>query len=379
MAATMMWLEGFAILITLILLYGAIFENRSRDEQSLAFLHCIWLVTVGLVSDFLAWLCEVSGGWGDGFWAYAVNFLAMSWGGLIASSYAFYGIAVINKSVRHSYSFARGALYFNLAALCVNIVTVFCGKLFTVDHGVTIPGPFYYTVLVCCLITIVFVFILVLINVKRINRHDARGLVVYAAIPLIGAIFEMIGVGVELAYLACTFGILAMYVLLQSAHITDLEERKRMLETISFTDALTGLGNRNAFTDKMDSLAPEKNVGLIFCDVNGLKRINDSQGHKAGDRLLMDFARLLRVYFPQDSLFRISGDEFVVVLPNHSASEFKTVAERLERALQDRGRLASMGASYGPGEEASPLLREAEEIMYRSKQRYHAEVNDRWV
>lgn len=77
---------------------------------------------------------------------------------------------------------------------------------------------------------------------------------------------------------------------------------------------LTGLLNRRAYDNACKMLIGNCQVGVIFCDVNSLKYTNDIFGHEAGDKLIKSFASILKNSFRNDETFRISGDEFVILL-----------------------------------------------------------------
>ncbi|MBT2895072.1 GGDEF domain-containing protein, partial [Streptomyces sp. McG2] len=116
-----------------------------------------------------------------------------------------------------------------------------------------------------------------------------------------------------------------------------LEEARRL----AYTDALTGLANRRAVDARLDEAVEAHRaegavVSLVVCDVNGLKRVNDTHGHAVGDRLLERFGSLLSLcgaMLPGTLAARLGGDEFCLVSVGPEADEVVAVAEELcERA-----------------------------------------------
>ena len=89
---------------------------------------------------------------------------------------------------------------------------------------------------------------------------------------------------------------------------------------LAYTDALTGIKNKRAFTEVQEELENKiasgnlSQLGIIVCDLNGLKNINDTQGHEAGDIYIKDAAKIICNVFKHSPVFRIGGDEFVVLL-----------------------------------------------------------------
>ncbi len=158
--------------------------------------------------------------------------------------------------------------------------------------------------------------------------------------------------------------------------LSELQER-------AFTDALTGLPNRSAFSERVErALAerlPGKGVALLFVDIDHFKQINDVMGHACGDALLEGIAERLRSAIrPTDFVARFGGDEFTILLEDlASVDQAVQGAERIARELRGafalQGRelfvTASVGVGYTTDPETLPgdLLREADVALYRSK------------
>jgi diguanylate cyclase (GGDEF)-like protein len=130
-------------------------------------------------------------------------------------------------------------------------------------------------------------------------------------------------------------------------------ERHRLLEEISalsLTDELTGLHNRRAFMTMADQRLQLLERGgalclLIFADVDGLKAVNDTIGHEAGDRLLVDAARVLKAAFRRtDLVARMGGDEFVVLADGASEADVQLVLDKLQEQIDLRNAAAEPGA-----------------------------------
>ncbi len=169
--------------------------------------------------------------------------------------------------------------------------------------------------------------------------------------------------------------------------ITDISERKRAEETIkhlAYHDALTGLPNRTLFEDRLAvSLAQARRkkqmVAVMFLDLDRFKVVNDTVGHASGDRLLNGVAeRLMGLVRDADSVARVGGDEFTLLLPDVVRPEDTVeVAERVLEALRQPWMLnghefrvtTSIGIAMYPsdGEDAESLLRNADTAMYRAK------------
>ncbi len=167
--------------------------------------------------------------------------------------------------------------------------------------------------------------------------------------------------------------------------IRDISERREAEENLryqSFHDGLTDLYNRFYFNNCLKSLANDdvQALGLVVVDVDGLKVVNDTLGHEAGDAMLKTTADVLRHVFPNQVVARIGGDEFAAVLPDVSEQELTEAIARLKKAVKAKNprrksaRLplqvsAGYALAKGPNYDMHELLKQADRFMYREKLR----------
>ena len=169
-------------------------------------------------------------------------------------------------------------------------------------------------------------------------------------------------------------------------------QKARLLATVQHQathDGLTGLPNRTLFLDRLESALPDAaegaHLGVLFCDLDRFKQVNDTLGHAAGDELLRQVAARLRAAVrPGDMVGRLSGDEFAIILPGLvDPADAVRLAARVEACFTEPFRLdgteVTAGTSVGvavhdpaSGRSAEQLLREADAAMYRHKERVRA-------
>jgi diguanylate cyclase (GGDEF)-like protein/PAS domain S-box-containing protein len=166
----------------------------------------------------------------------------------------------------------------------------------------------------------------------------------------------------------------------------DITERRALEERLAHQalhDPLTNLPNRTLLIDRLrQALARTKrrqqSLAVMFMDLDNFKVINDSLGHKTGDRLLVAVTKRIRAALrPEDTVARLGGDEFVFLLEEADLDGASHVAERIAEAMQEpfsiSGRqlfvTASIGIALGggSGKHAADLLRDADLAMYRAK------------
>lgn len=156
----------------------------------------------------------------------------------------------------------------------------------------------------------------------------------------------------------------------------DAQLRAEAAATASQADALTGLLNRRGFDrvllieEKRSKRAPDLDDTIFVIDLDGLKTVNDTEGHAAGDRLIRLAADTLdRSIRGSDQLFRIGGDEFVILATESTPPGADVLLQRLRSALDEAGVAASIGsASRMAGGTLIEAFSDADHAMYRDKE-----------
>jgi diguanylate cyclase (GGDEF)-like protein/PAS domain S-box-containing protein len=179
-------------------------------------------------------------------------------------------------------------------------------------------------------------------------------------------------------------GVTTQYVALFS-DITQMKEEQRSLHHKANHDALTGLPNRSLFLDRLEQafVGVRRHGGrlaVVFLDLDGFKPVNDTYGHDAGDWVLQEVSqRILGCLRAEDTLARMGGDEFVLLL--HHQTDMPATLKLLQRVLSEVGRpyhwkrellqvSASLGVTLYSGESditGEELMQQADEAMYQAK------------
>ena len=158
----------------------------------------------------------------------------------------------------------------------------------------------------------------------------------------------------------------------------------RQLQILSSRDQLTGLYNRNHMNERVAALnegaESGRRIGVVFADLNGLKTVNDSEGHDAGDALLRAAACALREVFAEEEIFRVGGDEFTMILSGADASLLAEKADALRAAERNYHRVSfAIGTcAVADGRQIDEALRLADERMYEDKRSYYEAHPELW-
>lgn len=156
-----------------------------------------------------------------------------------------------------------------------------------------------------------------------------------------------------------------------------LRNNMQSIEKSATHDLLTGCRNRIGLEWAYDGkFRPEESCGIVMCDLNGLKTVNDNLGHLAGDRFISESAECLKQIFGADNVYRIGGDEFLVVLTGISEYEFIAMVEKCKKQMDTK---ASIGMTYEQEmvDNFDFLFKKADQDMYQQKSRYYIKNNRR--
>ena len=245
--------------------------------------------------------------------------------------------------------------------LIIDIVSIFTGIVFKVDESnQLVRGPLGYLPFIVVGLYCAF---LIYILIRRSNKRALEIIpVVFLAVAFISSLVFPFILGPDFSQIFCpTIGV-ALFVY----YVFSILQ-------LSKKDALTGLLNRQAFTTETSSSSKDF-TAIISIDMNGLKKINDTYGHSAGDEALLTlalcFARACRA---KQSAYRLGGDEFVITCRKTSEEEVQKIIRRIKKYVSETKYSCSIGYCYR-GEnyqDLEEMLKESDEKMYDDKQAYY--------
>lgn len=162
-----------------------------------------------------------------------------------------------------------------------------------------------------------------------------------------------------------------------SRNVSADKKYRQKIEYLSYRDQLTGLYNRRFFEDELMRLDVSENfpLGIIMADVNGLKLVNDSFGHKMGDQLLQRVSKVISMSCREEEIMcRIGGDEFVILIPKITQKEIEQIILRIKNNAE-KEKIGSIDLSisfgwelkYSVDEDVHDVFRSAENYMYKNK------------
>lgn len=215
----------------------------------------------------------------------------------------------------------------------------------------------------------------------RRRKSDSKNELTLKLLPLLA-------VGIALDFLVYYFQrsssdlintCLFFLIFLSTTFISSFRETSRMV----YRDTRTGLFNKARWNELMADPNLEGNLGILVLDMNGLKKVNDTFGHEAGDRMIFAFADILRSALPSSSaICRWGGDEFTVMLPGISRQKLEQYKEAIYQTAEEYNNadpevkiyfaMGDVLSEDYPGKTRTELFQLADQKMYRDKQLWYA-------
>lgn len=268
------------------------------------------------------------------------------------------------------------------------IAAAFFGWMVTVDgQNHYSHGPLYFVYVIMYLLVIAIVIIEFIIYGMGFTQQNRYSL--YAIMGLVvGGIGlqELLSGEVRTAYIGMTLGAAMMYIHYIEYEQIVADDRINRQEQLLYRDSMTGLHSRYAYSQTLQYYEKKgtltENFAAFSIDINGLKAVNDTMGHAAGDELICGAARCINAVFNGCGLcYRTGGDEFIVLAHADRATAEELLAKLSREAENWDGKLIhnlSLSAGYAlacdhEGISAEKLVTFADKGMYADKSRYYRE------
>ena len=250
-----------------------------------------------------------------------------------------------------------------LALVVVNFISIFTGIVFSInENNDLVRGPLGFSPFV--MVGLYSIFLIYLL-IKRSNKSKME--IVY-----ISFLAFALGSGLVLPFVlqgdyASIFCVIIAIALFSYFEFSVLQLTKK--------DSLTGLLNRHAYYSDVSN-DPKSITSIISIDMNGLKTINDTVGHAAGDEALVTLSVcFVRALKSKQSGYRIGGDEFIIVCRKTSEEEVLAIVEQIRNSVAETKYSCSIGYSFNMNGDKpiSDLLKESDKMMYQEKEKYYQE------
>ncbi|MDD6312177.1 MAG: GGDEF domain-containing protein, partial [Firmicutes bacterium] len=268
----------------------------------------------------------------------------------------------------------KALLLITAFAVCVSAIIALICQVFGI-------AELRETLIVCHIMLIVCLAVLVLVSVTRNNKKAGEaklhGLILLLSV---GALADLLYFYWKKNSSGTIFTVTALLIYAVVRFVSEFLNINRK----SYTDTHTGLFNRNRWNALMNNSDPiSEATGVMMLDLNCLKHINDTMGHKMGDKMILDFANILRENLPADCMiFRWGGDEFTVLVSDADSDKMDRLVSQIS-AVAEAHNLSGekpeihFAAGYAlsvdyPTFSYEELLKKADEKMYHNKSEWYS-------
>lgn len=284
--------------------------------------------------------------------------------GFTLSPFVCFGLALMHNEnyVRRKHIFAIPLYVYAVSA----VLSGWTGWIFYVGPDNSYQrGPLFFLSIIVALYSFILLLFGIYRQYKKYERTEKIYLIVLYVIVLSGSIIQFIFPNVLAIWGSVAVSLVLYYVF--------------MREMQTKYDALTGSHNRYSFYAELDDLRRRERAVIVFLDLNNLKHVNDTRGHKYGDLYLKNAAALFEESFAQvGKVYRIGGDEFCILCRDCSIDSLKTYYSNLHKNLEKaKEGDKDFSVAYGSaewikesGETLSAVVERADQIMYEQKRTY---------
>ncbi len=363
-------LDVLCLLILCVVAYQSV-RNINQQMSRKLFRYTVYGIIVSLVLDILWILLDGRLFPGAVVLNRVINALYLSLGVILGGIWYLFVLETMGHAITRKWVFlvlSPGAFF-----LILNVISIWTGWIFIVtEENVYRRGSLFWLQAIGALVMLFVSFAHILVHASR--KHDGesgrmyRKLLGFYIIPMIGMLVSLPYSGMPGIWTCAAVSIVLMYIDGQDQEI--------------LRDSLTGLNNRKTltptFNDYVRQVTPENRLHLFMMDVDDFKQINDTLGHPAGDKALVDAAKMIRKCLPgrRAIVVRFGGDEYLLLgffTGDEDVQNFREMIERVFRTYNEEEEAPftlglSIGSSeYEPGDTLSSLIEKADSQLYLVK------------
>ncbi len=252
----------------------------------------------------------------------------------------------------------QGKWWYIPAAINVilSYASCFSGHMFYISsENIYSRGALFYVMIIICCFYLALLILNSFSKTQGTRKNENLFLISIVFIIILCNYLEIIHAFFFLTWNCCAMLLLSYYLYLHLQYFK--------------LDPLTKVYNRNMFNSEINALHRCSNVGILSFDLNGLKAVNDKYGHEKGDEYIIISSRLInKCFLDYGSLFRIGGDEFVVIMKNTSEAIIQNAIKAFEDEMKKGEVSIACGYCFYPRvTDVQQMLRIADEAMYENK------------
>lgn len=375
--------EILSIYILFIIEYGSLFEIKDRTKKNKAFILTTIMLLLVLIVDVTTWMLDGNEKYTKFLWV--GNYFSYSLGFLLTAFITVYVYLHISERIVVNIWIVKFMIIACVLSEIMILLLTVNKWLFYIYDGNYVIGKYYEYIKLYPITALLYNLLFIYKYRKVLEPHDTRVMMGFVSLPIVAILIHTIFpiVPLSYAYVACTLSILRMYIMSHAEQEKIHLLKEATLFEKSSTDNLTGLYNRNSYENDIAILNLEhdnEDIAFLSIDVNGLKNINDSLGHAAGDELIIGVGQCMKNYLScYGKAYRIGGDEFVAIL-HVNENILKLILEDFNTAINNWSgkyvKSISVSIGYVMKNEMAfssirKIVRLADKRMYEAKSEYY--------
>ncbi len=355
--------------LMLVLLIATVLFSDKKDSLSKTYIKMLIVQITGALADAVSYVFE--GNDSTIHLALVLSLVSFFNGVFMILLYSKYIYLVIKERTNIVPFTLVPALIVGSVDIIIQIIGTINGKFIKIEDNRVVQGEWGAIAFLIPLLFLIHFYIVLIRFKKNLGNKSFWALSSYMFSPVVSIICELFIIHLDVTYPSISVSLLIIYVFIQTGRIDQFNLREQQLTEFSFIDPLTGLKNRRSYDNYLQEKSRGENIGVVFCDLNSLKNINDTLGHEAGDKYIMRFVSIFKEAFENGELFRISGDEFVCIIRGISEKEMEKLIADFKDKINKNERLAAVGYVYGKDLNVLNMVKEAEKLMYKDKSDYY--------
>ena len=341
----------------------SVFAEKEKGKRNNAFIFCVLFTITTLILEIFNYILE--GNPDNTLILYFTNYGFIVAGEGVLFFFTKYAFECVNDKKR-----TNRMLLIVVSVLCcidflIQTIGVLTGTSFQIIDAKFVSYTLYSSSFILIIIVLIIVKVFLVKNKRYIGRYHYNVFSLNYIVLGLSAISIMIYVELSFLPQLLSLSLLIMYVGIEK------QEKENLLIRLVNSDALTGLLNRNAWNIKIEDVKNNKGeICVVYADLNNLKYTNDNLGHLEGDKLISKFTNILKSIFINDNIYRVGGDEFVIIVDS-DVNAFEYKIESFKEIVIKNDYIASFGYDKGDASDVDSIVKKAEQGMYQDKNEYY--------
>ena len=367
-------------LISIVILCAVLTTKEYKKQKNRYLIWGIISLAFFSAADGVAFIMDDLGG--NDLIHFYTNLFSYIGADFIITAFVYYISERIREQCNFSKVYARIVFAGSFLDVLYVVYGAYSGALYRIDNGKTVYGELNNYLGAVQFMVVIYFLGVVFAHRKQLEKKFAISVALYFLTPLIAMIIVLINEQLIFTYVASLVSFLIVYVVIiqEDLHASILGEK--IMHKASVTDGLTGVLNRKAYSEDVETFGSQYPSDFVYMslDVNGLKVVNDSLGHDAGDEIILGASQCMQKCFSSyGKVYRMGGDEFTTIL-HIDKYDLESIITEFENELNNwHGKLVddlSVSLGYATADEIQGLsiyevAAIADKRMYESKSAYY--------